>query len=155
MKYWIIRIPEPTPLGLTLFFAIVLAIVCAFFVNKSLGGLVETVFTLRIHFLGLAIAYHRETARFGKSPLRPLRHRRLHLAAASCGARVCAAFCERRSVLFALWFAPPGVPKPSVRLVCAFAPQNAPAATVLLLTQRFDVRVSGQARSLLSGGEMP
>jgi hypothetical protein len=36
------RIPEPRPPGLTLFFAIVLAIVCASFVNKSFGGLVET-----------------------------------------------------------------------------------------------------------------
>ena len=42
--------PEPIPLGLTLLFAIVLAIVWASFVNKSLGGSVETVFTLRTHF---------------------------------------------------------------------------------------------------------
>jgi hypothetical protein len=38
MKYWIIRMPEPTPRGLTLFFAIVLAIVWASFLNRSLGG---------------------------------------------------------------------------------------------------------------------
>lgn len=49
--------PEPIPLGLTLLFAIVLAIVWASFVNKSLGGSVETVFTLRTHFCVLAIAF--------------------------------------------------------------------------------------------------
>jgi hypothetical protein len=51
MKYWIMRMPEPMPRGLTLFLAIVLAIVCASFLNKSFGGEVETVFTLRTHFL--------------------------------------------------------------------------------------------------------
>jgi hypothetical protein len=56
IKYWIIRMPEPIPLGLTLFFAMVLAIVWASFVNKALGGSVETVFTLRTHFFGLAMA---------------------------------------------------------------------------------------------------
>jgi hypothetical protein len=50
------RTPDPVPLELTLFFAIVLAIVRASFVNKSLGGAVETVFTLRTHFFVLAIA---------------------------------------------------------------------------------------------------
>jgi hypothetical protein len=38
MKYWIIRMPDPTPPGLTLFLAIVLAIVWASLLNKSLGG---------------------------------------------------------------------------------------------------------------------
>jgi hypothetical protein len=38
MKYWIIRMPDPTPPGLTLFLAIILAIVWASFLNKSLGG---------------------------------------------------------------------------------------------------------------------
>jgi hypothetical protein len=56
IKYWIIRMPEPIPLGLTLFFAMVLAIVWASLVNKALGGSVETVFTLRTHFFGLAMA---------------------------------------------------------------------------------------------------
>jgi hypothetical protein len=48
--------PEPMPLELTLFFAIVLAIVRASFVNKSLGGAVETVFTFRTHFFFVAVA---------------------------------------------------------------------------------------------------
>jgi hypothetical protein len=48
--------PDPMPLGLTLFFVIVLAIVLASFVNKSLGGAVETVFTFRAHFFVLVIA---------------------------------------------------------------------------------------------------
>jgi hypothetical protein len=50
MKNWIIRMPEPIPLGLTFLLAIALAIVSASFVNIRLGGLVETVFTLRTHF---------------------------------------------------------------------------------------------------------
>src|SRR5262245_51936767 len=50
------RIPEPRPLGLTVFLPIILAIVRASFLNSSLGGNVETVFTFRTHFLLAAIA---------------------------------------------------------------------------------------------------
>jgi len=50
------RMPEPIPLGLTFLLAIVLAIVSASLVNKSLGGLVETVLTSRDHFFLAAIS---------------------------------------------------------------------------------------------------
>ena len=57
MKNWIIRIPEPIPLGDTFFRAIVRAICPAEPVNVLGGGAVETVFTLpdqrlRRRFLG-------------------------------------------------------------------------------------------------------
>jgi hypothetical protein len=47
MKYWIIRIPEPIPLGLTLVLAIVRAIDSASLVKVPSGGKVETVYTPR------------------------------------------------------------------------------------------------------------
>jgi hypothetical protein len=46
MKYWIMRIPEPIPLGLTFLLAIALAIVRASLVNRSLAGKVDSVLTL-------------------------------------------------------------------------------------------------------------
>src|SRR2546430_15448445 len=49
MKNWIMRMPEPMPLGLTFLLAMARAMVCASFVNKPLGGNVETVFTSRTH----------------------------------------------------------------------------------------------------------
>ena len=52
------RMPEAGPLGLTVFLPITLAIVRASFLNSSLGGEVETVFTLRTHFLLAAITLY-------------------------------------------------------------------------------------------------
>lgn len=45
------RIPEPRPLGETLFEAKALAIVEASFVNSPAGGCVESVVTVPTHFL--------------------------------------------------------------------------------------------------------
>jgi hypothetical protein len=45
MKYWTMRIPDPIPLGLTFLLAITRAMVLASFVNREVGGKVETVFT--------------------------------------------------------------------------------------------------------------
>src|SRR5262249_47102079 len=56
MKNWIMRMPEAMPLGLTFLVAMVLAIVCASLVNRSRGGLVETVFTFRTHPFLLAMS---------------------------------------------------------------------------------------------------
>ena len=50
MKNWIMRMPEPGPLGLTFLLAIARAMVSASLVNRPLGGRVETVFTPRTHF---------------------------------------------------------------------------------------------------------
>ena len=50
MKNWIMRTPEPGPLGLTDRRAIVRAIVAASLVKRSFGGRVETVSTLALHF---------------------------------------------------------------------------------------------------------
>src|SRR5215475_2583715 len=61
---------------------------------------------------------------------------------------------QRRNDRGGLWFAPLDVLMPSVRLVCAFAPRNVPAAKVLSLTRNAEVHVSAPARWLLSGGEM-
>jgi hypothetical protein len=49
MKYVNIRIPEPGPLGETLFDASVRAIVGASFVKRPSGGCVESVSTLATH----------------------------------------------------------------------------------------------------------
>src|SRR5436309_1655524 len=49
MKYWTIRIAEPSPFGLTLLLAITRAMVCASLLNRPWGGAVETVFTPRTH----------------------------------------------------------------------------------------------------------
>jgi hypothetical protein len=50
---------------------------------------------------------------------------------------------QRRNVPYGLWFAPLGVLRPSVQLLCAFAPRTGPVAQVLCLTPRAAVRVSG------------
>src|SRR2546429_2108745 len=56
MKHWIMRMPEPIPLGLTFLLAMVRAMVSASFVNRLLGGEVETVFTPRTHCFFPALA---------------------------------------------------------------------------------------------------
>jgi hypothetical protein len=53
MKYVSIRMPEPGPLGETLFEAKVLAIVLALLVNNPAGGWVESVFTFATHLVFL------------------------------------------------------------------------------------------------------
>src|SRR5207245_2639630 len=45
MKYWIMRMPEPMPWGLTFLLAIMRAMVLASLVKVPSGGKVETVFT--------------------------------------------------------------------------------------------------------------
>ena len=50
MKYCIMRMPEPMPLGLTFLLDITLAIVAASLVKVPSGGKVETVFTFWTHF---------------------------------------------------------------------------------------------------------
>src|SRR5262245_10938799 len=62
---------------------------------------------------------------------------------------------QRRNVPCDPWFAPLGVPKSSVRSVCAFALRNAPAAKVPFLTPRSEVRVSARVPWLLSDVEIP
>jgi hypothetical protein len=57
MKYVSIRIPDPAPLGETLFDANVRAIVDAFFVNSPRGGCVESVVTFATHRFFLAEAF--------------------------------------------------------------------------------------------------
>jgi hypothetical protein len=155
MKYWIMRIPEPTPRGLTLFFAIVLAIVCAPFVNKIFRWIGRNRLYIANPFLRLS---HRAP---------PLETTSVRLSAFKTGSRddekpsigvphECEPLCEeRRNVPCGLWFAPLDVLRPSARFVCAFAPRSAPVAKVLSLTPRSGVRVSAPARWLLSGGEMP
>ena len=49
MKYCIMRMPEPVPLGLTFFDAMCRAIVSASLVNIPFLGKVDSVSTLRIH----------------------------------------------------------------------------------------------------------
>jgi len=49
MKYCIIRMPEPIPLGLTFFEAICRAIVSASFVNMPFSGKVDSVVTFLTH----------------------------------------------------------------------------------------------------------
>ena len=49
MKYWIIRMPEPSPFGDTSLRAIVRAISLANFVNVPGGGAVESVATFLTH----------------------------------------------------------------------------------------------------------
>jgi hypothetical protein len=49
MKYCIIRMPEPIPLGLTFFEAICRAIVSASFVNMPFFGKVDSVVTFLTH----------------------------------------------------------------------------------------------------------
>src|SRR6185437_1294598 len=51
MKNWIMRMPEPTPLGLTFLLPSERAIVLASLVKTRSGGKVETVLTLWLHFL--------------------------------------------------------------------------------------------------------
>jgi hypothetical protein len=51
MKYWIIRIPDTMPFGLTFLLAIMRAIVLASFVKVSFGGKVETVWTSLTQYL--------------------------------------------------------------------------------------------------------
>jgi hypothetical protein len=50
IKYWIMRIPEPIPLGLTFLLAIMRAIESASFVKVPFGGKVDTVLTLLIQY---------------------------------------------------------------------------------------------------------
>ena len=50
MKYWIMRMPEPIPPGLTLFRAMIRATLSASLANVPSGGKVETVFTFETHF---------------------------------------------------------------------------------------------------------
>ena len=54
MKYWIIRMADPIPLGLTFLVAMMRAIVSASFVKVPSGGNVETVFTSRTQRLLVA-----------------------------------------------------------------------------------------------------
>jgi len=56
MKYRIMRMPEPIPLGLTFLLPITRAMVRAPLVNRSLGGNVETVFTPRTQCFFSAMA---------------------------------------------------------------------------------------------------
>jgi hypothetical protein len=53
MKYWIMRIPEPIPLGLTFLLAIARAIVRASLVNRPSAGKVDSVLTFRTHLFPL------------------------------------------------------------------------------------------------------
>src|SRR5437899_2614967 len=55
MNNWIMRMPEPMPLGLIFLLAMILATVGASLVKVPAGGKVETVFTLCDHFFLLAI----------------------------------------------------------------------------------------------------
>ena len=57
MKYVSIRMPEPGPLGETLFEAKVLAIVLALLVNNPAGGWVESVFTFATHLVFLRVFF--------------------------------------------------------------------------------------------------
>jgi hypothetical protein len=56
MKYWIMRIPDPIPFGLTFLLAMTLATVSASWLKVSRGGKVETVFTRATHRL-LAVGF--------------------------------------------------------------------------------------------------
>src|SRR5438105_768211 len=56
-KNWIMRMPEPIPLGLTFLLAMTRAMVRASFVKVPGGGNVETVFTSRTHRFFAAMIY--------------------------------------------------------------------------------------------------
>src|SRR5262249_46638929 len=81
-----------------------------------------------------------DARRKGQSPILAARR-----SALLCG--------RRRNGRGGLWFVPLDVLMPSVRFLCAFAPQTAPAVKVPSLTRRTWFRVSVPARWLLNGGE--